>query len=140
MGHHGGMKIRICFLVIMLAPLAYYGMIQLAPAGKAATVSASFHGLGKTALQKIESAQDAASDTDEVFNARVAEADRALAVANSAVVTPADRRDYTRLVNYLYSVKQDRLLQAASDPNNAGQTQDQEQTDAARAAAERTFQ
>src|SRR5215469_11407924 len=112
------MKIRVCFLVIMLAPLVYYGMIHLAPSGKAAMVSASFHGLGKTALQRIESAQDAASDTDEVFNARVEDADRALAVANSAVVSPADRRDYARLVNYLYSVKQDHLLQAP-DPNSA---------------------
>src|SRR5215469_15073238 len=117
MGQHGRMKIRVCFLVIMLAPLVYYGMIHLAPSGKAATVSASFHGLGKTALRRIESAQSAASDTDEVFNARVEEADRALAVANSAAVSPADRRDYTRLMNYLYSVKQDRLVQAASDPN-----------------------
>lgn len=133
------MKIRVCFLLMMLAPLVYYGLIQLAPAGRAATVSASFHGLGKTALQRIESAQEAASDTDEVFNARVAEADRALAVANSAVVSAADRRDYTRLVNYLYSVKQDRLLQAASDPNS-GQTEDQEQTNSARDAAEKTFQ
>jgi len=85
------MKIRVCFLVIMLAPMVYYGMIQLAPAGKAATVSASFHGLGKTALQRIESAQEAAGGTDEVFNARVADAHRALAVANSAAVSPADR-------------------------------------------------
>ena len=29
------MKIRICFLVMMLAPLFYYGAIQLAPAGRA---------------------------------------------------------------------------------------------------------
>jgi len=42
-------------------------------------------------------------------------------------------------VNYLYSVKQDRLLQAVSDPKS-GQTQDKEQTYAAREAAEKVFQ
>src|SRR5437764_427698 len=108
------MKVRICFLVIMLAPLFYYGAIHLAPAGHAATVSSNFHQLGRVAFEKIEKAQQAQSETDAVFDPGISEAEQAVAVANTAAVTPADRREYTQLVNYLHSVKQDRLLMQAS--------------------------
>jgi len=130
------MKIRICFLVMMLAPLFYYGAIQLAPAGRAATVSTAFHELGKTALKRIESAQEAQSEPDSGFDSRVAEAETALAIANTAAVSAADRREYTQLVTYLHDVKQDRILmQASNDPGSV----DHEQTNAARESAERTF-
>ncbi|MBV9072818.1 MAG: hypothetical protein JOZ10_04225 [Acidobacteria bacterium] len=132
------MKIRICFLVMMLAPLVYYGAIQMAPAGRAATVSSGFHQLGKLALQKIEAAQDALGDSEEAFNARLAEADRAMAVASGAAHSAADQRDYTRLVGYLQTVKQQRILaQAAADPS---QPPDHDQIDAARQGAETAFQ
>jgi hypothetical protein len=130
------MKIRICFLVMMLAPLFYYGAIQLAPAGRAATVSTGFRRLGQAALAKIESAQDAQSEPDSVYDSRIVEAESALAIANTAAVSAADRRDYTRLVTYLHDVKQDRILmQASSDPGSV----DHEQANAARESAERTF-
>ena len=132
------MKIRIAFLVMMMAPLVYYGLIQLAPAGRAATVSGPFRGLGKTALEKIKAAQDAEGESDDVFNNRVAEADRALQTTNTAAVSAADRRDYTRLVVYLQSVKQDRALTQAS--GNPGTEEDHAQMNATREGAERTFQ
>ena len=132
------MKVRICFLAMMLAPLIYYGMGMMAPDARMATVSAGFHQLGKATLGKIESAQDALSDSDDVFNQRVAEADSAMALAKGAAHTAADQRDLTRLFNYLYDVKQDHMLAiAASDPS---QKPDGEQTNAARQAAETAFQ
>ena len=132
------MKIRICFLAMMLGPLIYYGVIQMAPAGQAATVSASFHQLGKAALGRIESAQEAVSESDDAFNQSAAQADQAMAIAKGAAHTAADQRDYSRLVNYLYDVKQDHMLViAATDPS---QSPDSEQTNAARHAAESAFQ
>ena len=132
------MKARICFLAMALAPLIYYGAVQLAPAGRAATVSSGFHQLGKVALLKIESAQDGFSESDDVFNQRLAEADRSLAVAGAAAHTAADQRDYTRLVTYLHAVKQDHsLMQTAIDPS---QQPDHEQTNSARQSAESAFQ
>ena len=120
-----------------LAPILYYGFAQLAPAGRAATVSEGFHVLGKAALGKIESVQDALSESDEVFNQRVAEADQAMTLARQAAHSAADQRDYSRLVNYLYDVKQDRMFAAvATDPS---QPQDHEQTNAARQGAESAF-
>ena len=130
------MKVRICFLAMMLAPLFYYGAIQLAPAGQAATVSSNFHQLGKIAFEKIKKAQEARSEPDTVFDPCVAEAEQAVAVANTAAVTAADRREYTQLVNYLHSVKQDRLLMQAS---NDGSPVDQEPSNTARSSAERIF-
>jgi hypothetical protein len=132
------MKVRICFLVMALAPILYYGFAQMAPAGRAATVSAGFHQLGKAALVKIESAQDALSDSEDVFNQRITEADYALSMASRAAHTEADQRDYVRLVSYMRSVKQDRtLMQIATDPS---QQPDLEQTNAARRGAESAFQ
>ena len=131
------MKIRVAFLVMMLAPMVWYGMIQLAPAGRAATPSAAFHGLGKTALEKIKAAQEAEGESDDVFNDRLADAERALQTANTAVVTAADRRDYTRLVVYLQNVRQDRALTQAS--GNPGTDEDHAQMNATREGAERAF-
>lgn len=130
------MKVRICFLVMMLAPLFYYGAIHLAPAGRAATVSSSFHQLGKTAFKRIEKAQQAQNEPDAVFDPCIADAEQAVAIANTAVVTAADKREYTKLVDYLHAVKQDRLLMQAS--NDSGPV-DQGQTIAARNSAERIF-
>jgi hypothetical protein len=130
------MKVRICFLVMMLAPLFYYGAIQLAPAGRAATVSSNFHQLGKIAVEKIEKAQEAQSEPDSVFDPCIAEAEQAVAIANTAAVTTGDRREYAQLVNYLHSVKQDRLLMQAS--NDSGPV-DHEQSNAARGSAKRIF-
>ena len=126
------MKARICFLAMFLAPLIYYGAIQLAPAGRAATVSSNFRQLGQFALTKIEAAQDAEGNID--FEARVADAERALTTANGAAHTDADRRDYTRLVSYMQAVKQDHLLMQA-DPSSA----DHEQMNNARDGAEKAF-
>ena len=130
------MKVRVCFLIMMLAPVFYYGAYHLAPAGRAATVSSNFHQLGKSAFQKIEKAQEVQSEPDDVFDPSVAEAEQAVAVANTAAVTPADRREYTQLVTYLHSVKQDRLLRQAS--NDSGPV-DQTQSSLARSSAERIF-
>ena len=130
------MKVRICFLGMMLAPLFYYGAIQMAPGGRAATVSSSFHQLGRSAFQKIEKAEEAQSEPDSVFDPRVAEAEQAVAIANTAAVSSADRQEYLQLVNYLHSVKQDRLLMQASNDSNLI---DQTQSDAARNSAERVF-
>ena len=130
------MKVRICFLAMMLTPLFYYGAIHLAPAGRAATVSSNFHQLGKIAFEKIKQAQETQSEPDTVFDPCIAEAEQAVAVANTAAVTPADRREYTQLVSYLHSVKQDRLLMQAS---NDSRSMDQEQSNAARSSAERIF-
>jgi len=130
------MKVRVCFLVMMLAPVFYYGAIHLAPAGRAATVSSNFRLMGKTAFEKIEKAQQVQSEPDTVFDPYIAEAERAVAVANTAAVTPADRREYTQLVSYLHAVKQDRLLMQAS---NDGGPVDHEQSNIARSSAERMF-
>jgi len=130
------MKVRICFLIMMLAPLFYYGAIQMAPAGRAATVSSNFHQIGRTALERIEKAQDAQAEPDTVFDPLIAEAEQAVAIANTAAVTGADRREYTQLVGYLHAVKQDRLLMQAS--NDSGSV-DHEQSNAARSSAERIF-
>ena len=130
------MKVRICFLVMMLAPLFYYGAIHLAPAGRAATVSTSFHQLGKTAFERIEKAQQAQNEPDGVFDPCIADAEQAVAIANTAAVTAADKREYTQLVDYLHAVKQDRLLMQAS--NDSGPV-DQGQTIAARNSAQRIF-
>jgi|SRR5215472_4792662 len=130
------MKVRVCFLAMMLAPLIYYGMIHLAPAGRAATVSSNFHQLGKIALEKIEKAQEVRSEPDDVFDPCVSEAEQAVAVANTAALTAAERREYTQLVSYLHSVKQDRLLMQAS---NDSSSVDQTQSSAARSSAERIF-
>ena len=130
------MKVRICLLVMMLAPLFYYGAIQLAPAGRAATVSSNFHQLGKIAVERIEKAQEVQSEPDTVFDPCIAEAEQAVAIANTAAVTTADRREYAQLVNYLHSVKQDRLLMQAS--NDSG-PMDHEQSNAARSSAKRIF-
>jgi len=131
------MKIRICFLVLALAPLFYYGMIQWAPAGRAATVSSNFRHLGKSAVGKIETAQEASSEADSVFQDRVAEAEQALVMANNCARTDAERRDYLRLVSYLSSVKQDHILmQASNDPSTES---DHDRTDAARESAEKAF-
>lgn len=132
------MKVRICFLVMALAPLVYYGAVQLAPAGRAATVSSGFHQLGQVALQKIESSQEALSESDEVFSQRVAEADRSMAVASAAAHTAADQRDYTRLVSYLRAVKQDRMIMQTQADST--QPADHEQTNSARQGAEEAFQ
>lgn len=129
------MKVRICFLVMSLAVLIYYGFVQLAPAGRSATRSSTFHQLGKNALVRIESAQDASSE--DQYQTRIADADRALATAQSAVVTGADQTEFARLTSYMYSVKQDhQLALTAADPS---QQPDHEQTSLARANAESTF-
>ena len=130
------MKVRICFLVMMLAPLFYYGATRLAPAGRAATVSSSFHQLGKTAFERIEKAQPAQNEPDAVFDPCIADAEQAVAVANTAAVTTVDRREYTQLVNYLHSVKQDRLLMQASADSGPV---DEGPGNAARSSAERIF-
>lgn len=132
------MKIRICFLVMALAPLIYYGAVQMAPAGRAATVSYAFHGLGKGALLKIEAAQDALSESDSVFNDRLSDAENSMTMARSAAHTAADQRDFARLVAYMLDVKQARLLMQTS--NDPGQQPDLEQTNAARQSAETAFQ
>lgn len=123
---------------MMLAPLVYYGIGMMAPDARMATVSTGFHQLGKATLTKIESAQDALSESDDVFNQRIAEADSAMTLTRGAAHTAADQRDLTRLFNYLYDVKQDRMLAiAATDPS---QKPDSEQTNAARQGAESAFQ
>jgi hypothetical protein len=137
--HHGCMKVRICFLVMALAPILYYGFAQMAPAGRAATVSTGFRTLGKAALQKIESAQEAVNEPEDVFAPRLAEAENALNLANGAAVSAADRRDYTRLVSYLHDVKEDRTYSQLSNDGSSNQQQGQEQTNAARESAERAF-
>jgi len=129
------MKVRICFLAMSLAVLIYYGFVQLAPAGRTATRSSTFHQLGKNALVRIESAQDAGSEDE--YQTRAADADRALATAQSAVVTGADQTEFARLTSYMHAVKQDhQLALAAADPS---QQPDHEQTNTAKANAERTF-
>jgi hypothetical protein len=132
------MKVRVCFLVMALAPLIYYGAIQMAPAGRAATVSSNFRQLGKLALTKIEAAQDALSESDDAFSARIAEADRTMAMASSAAHTAADQRDYARLVSYLHAVKEDRMF--ALTATDGSQPPDMETTNSARQGAENAFQ
>lgn len=129
------MKVRICFLVMSLSALIYYGATQLAPSGRAATVSSTFHALGKTALTRIESAQEA--DSEPEYQARMATADSSLDIAHHAVVSPADEREFTQLLSYMQAVKQDHVLAiAAGSPD---QPPDHEAVNHARAAAENTF-
>jgi hypothetical protein len=129
------MKVRICFLVMSLAVLIYYGFVQLAPAGRSATRSSTFHQLGKNALARIESAQEASSENE--YETRIADADRALATAQSAVVTGADQTEFARLTSYMHAVKQDHEL--ALTASDSSQQPDHEQTNTARANAESTF-
>lgn len=129
------MKLRICLLVISLSALIWYAVVELAPSGRAATVSASFHQLGKTALVRIESTQDAQSDPD--FEARLAAADAAMDMARRAAVSAADQREFTQLVSYMLAVKQDHTMALANpDPS---QPPDHDAVNNARAAAEATF-
>ena len=129
------MKVRMCFLVMSLALLIYYGFMQMAPAGRTATRSSTFHQLGKNALLRIESAQDAGSE--EEYQSRIADADRFVTTAQSAVVTGADQTEFSRLTSYMQAVKLDHQLSlAASDPS---QQPNHEQTNTARANAESTF-
>jgi hypothetical protein len=130
------MKVRICFLVMGLVPLLYYGFVMLAPAGRAATVSVGFHQLGKAALTRIENAQEAESESDDVFQARLISAEAAMASANSAATSAADRRGYTQLVRYLQTVKLERSQMLVS--GDAGPV-DHEPTNAAKESAEREF-
>lgn len=130
------MKLRICFLVMSLSALVYYGFIQLAPAGRAATVSSQFHQLGKNALARIERAHDAENDEGE-FSVRIGEADTALTIAQAASRSAADEAEFVRLVSYMQAVKQDhQLMQTAS---YAGDQPDHQQVNAARQTAENTF-
>ncbi len=119
-----------------LVPIFYYGFAMMAPAGRAATVSIGFQQLGKAALARIESAQDAASESDEVFQSRLALADAAMASANGAAASAADRSRYTQLVRYLQTVKMERSQAFASGD---AASLDHESTNAAREAAERAF-
>ena len=129
------MKIRICFLVMSLSALIWYGFVQLAPSGRAATVSAGFHQLGKNAVSKLEQAQDA--DSDPEFQMRIADADRAVGFARTAAVSAADQKEFARLMSYMLAVKQDHMMALTStDPS---QPPDHEAVNNARAAAESTF-
>ena len=131
----GGMKVRICFLVMSLAALIWYAVVQLAPSGRAATVSATFHQLGKTALTRIENAQDAESDSE--FQTRIANADVAMDIARRSAVSAADQREFVQLMSYMMAVKQDRNLALTnSDPSLPP---DHDAVNNARAAAEATF-
>jgi hypothetical protein len=129
------MKLRICFLVMSLSALIYYGVTQLAPSGRAATVSSTFHALGRTALTRIESAQEA--DSEPEYQTRLANADTALDIAHRAVVSPADEREFMQLFSYMQAVKQDHVLaMSASDPD---QSPDHNAVNNARAAAMNVF-
>jgi hypothetical protein len=130
------MKLRICFLVMALVPMFYYGFAMMTPAGRAATVSTGFHALGKAALARIESVQDTVSESDEVFQPRLALAETAMASANGAAASAADRSRYTQLVRYLQTVKMERSQAFASGD---AASVDHEPTNAAREAAERAF-
>jgi hypothetical protein len=130
------MKIRICFLVMGLVPLLYYGAVMLAPAGRAATVSEGFQRLGKAAVVHIASAEEVATESDEVFQPRLAQAEMAMASANSAATSAADRRGYTQLVRYLQTVKAEHSQMLAS--GDAGSV-DRDPANVAREAAEREF-
>jgi hypothetical protein len=130
------MKIRICCLVIALVPIFYYGFAFMAPAGRAATVSTGFRQLGKSAVARIESVQDAVSESDEVFQPRLSLAEAAVANADRAAVTAADRSRYTQLVRYLLTVKMEHSQALASGD---AASVDHEPTNAAREAAERAF-
>jgi len=129
------MKVRICFLVMSLSALIYYGATQMAPSGRAATVSSSFHALGKTALARMESAQDA--DSEPEYQTRLQNADAALETAHHAVVSAADEREFVQLLSYMQAVKQDHVVaMTASDPS---QPPDHDAVNNARAAAENVF-
>ncbi len=129
------MKLRICFLVMSLSALIWYAIVQLAPSGRAATVSASFHQLGKTALTRIESAQEAESESE--FQTRIANADVAMDIARRSAVSAADQREFAQLMSYMLAVKQDHnLALVSSDPS---QPPDHDAVNNARSAAETTF-
>ncbi|HKT25167.1 MAG TPA: hypothetical protein VJR04_11225 [Terriglobales bacterium] len=129
------MKLRICFLVMSLSALIWYAVVQLAPSGRAATVSMAFHQLGKTALTRIESAQEAESEPE--FQTRIANADVAMDIARRSAVSAADQREFAELMSYMLAVKQDHnLVLTSSDPN---QPPDHDAVNNARAAAEATF-
>lgn len=130
-----GMKLRICFLVMSLAALIWYAVIQLAPSGRAATVSTQFHQLGKTAMLRLESAQDAESEPE--FETRIASADMAMETARRAAVSAADQREFAQLMSYMLAVKQDHTIAlTSSDPS---QPPDHDGVNNARAAVEATF-
>ena len=129
------MKLRVCFLVMSLAALIWYAVVQLAPSGRAATVSMSFHQLGKTAMLRIESAQEAQSDPE--FETRIANASVAMDMARQSAVSAADQREFAQLMSYMLAVKQDHNLAiTSSDPS---QPPDHDAVNNARAAAEATF-
>ncbi|GEM_PF-3407477 len=129
------MKLRVCLLVMSLSALIWYAVVELAPSGRAATVSTSFHQLGKTAMLRIESAQDAQSDSE--FETRIAVADTAMDMARRSAVSAADQREFAQLMSYMLAVKQDHTMAlASSDPN---QPPDHDAVNNARAAAEATF-
>jgi len=129
------MKVRICLLVMSLSALIWYAAVQLAPSGRAATVSTSFHQLGKTALSRIESAQDSQSDAE--FETRVAAADNAMDLARRTAVSAADQREFAQLMSYMMAVKQDHAMTLTnSDPSQAP---DHNAVNNARTAAEATF-
>ena len=129
------MKLRICFLVMSLAALIWYAVIQLAPSGRAATVSGQFHQLAKTAMLRLESAQDADSEPD--FETRIASADVAVDMARRATVSAADQREFAQLMSYMLAVKQDHTMAlTSSDPS---QPPDHEAVNNARASAEAIF-
>lgn len=130
-----GMKLRICFLVMSLAALIWYAVVQLAPSGRAATVSTQFHQLGKTAMLRLENAQDAGSEPE--FETRIANADMAVDMARRATVSAADQREFAQLMSYMMAVKQDHTLAlTSSDPS---QPPDHDAVNNARAAAEAIF-
>ena len=129
------MKLRICFLVMSLAALIWYAVVELAPSGRAATVSTQFHQLGKTAMLRLESAQDAESESE--FDTRIASADTAVDIARRATVSAADQREFAQLMSYMLAVKKDHTMAlSSSDPS---QPPDHEAVNNARAAAEATF-
>lgn len=130
------MKLRICFLVMGLIPVLYYGVAMLAPAGRAATVSDGFQRLGKAAAARIESAQEADAESEDVFQPRIALAEAGVATANGAAASAADRRGYTQLVRYLETVKTERS-QVLANPDAS--SIDHESTNAAREAVQREF-
>jgi hypothetical protein len=129
------MKIRICFLVMSLSALIYYGATQLAPSGRAATVSSTFHALGKTALTRMENAQEA--DSEPEYQTRLANAETALEIAHRAVVSPADEREFMQLFSYIQAVKQDHVV--AITNSDASLPPDHDAVNNARAAAENVF-
>ena len=129
------MKVRICFLVMSLSALIWYGVVQLAPSGRAATVSAQFHQLGKNAVASLKDAQEAESDFD--FQSRIALADQAMNRARTAAISAADQKEFAKLMRYSLAVKQDHQMSLAlADPS---EPPDHTVVNDARTAAEATF-